>query len=131
MSRNFILTTHAIDRFLERVVNNITHKEAEFLLWDRLRSVSLLEEKTFSGQQRWKITQPDAIIITKTSMQEGIIVLTVLNPNDEIPEYLPGELERIVENHDLYKKVMELANKIQLEHRDCMNKIKRAEQIKT
>ncbi len=77
---NFVLTPHAIERFNQRVVPELTYDRAKTLMYDRVRSASPLKEKSINGQSVWKIDQPTAFligihehgkIVIKTAMDES------------------------------------------------------------
>jgi hypothetical protein len=70
---NFVLTPHAIERFNQRIVPELTYDRAKSLLYDRIRHASPLKTKSINGQGIWKIEEPTAFLIG--IHEHGLVVI--------------------------------------------------------
>ena len=84
MSSYIKLTAHAINRFQQRIVPDLPYKEAEALLKKRIAEAAPLKTKSINGQQLWKITDPEAVLITKKDRGSVAVVVTILDKAEEI-----------------------------------------------
>lgn len=85
----WIPTTHAIDRFCQRVDAAMSADQAD----EYLRAVwpercYPIRERTRSGEQRWKLTEYDSCeLVTKRDAQHGtVFVVTALGPDEVVHE---------------------------------------------
>ncbi len=79
MPGGFIITEHAVHRFQQRVVPQLAFSAADALLKRRVKSAKPAGEKTLAGETYWRITAPDAVLVTKSENKQ-VIVVTVVEP---------------------------------------------------
>lgn len=83
------LPDHAVDRFIQRVRPDLDHTAARLMLAARLHEAQPLREKTRHGQKRWRLSDPDCILVTRPAVWPADarehIVVTILPAVDLTP----------------------------------------------
>jgi hypothetical protein len=73
-----IVTVHAVEQFVERCATHLDFNEARALLVERSLRASKMRTRTVKGQDQWRITDPDAVLVTKHDPSCGLVCVTVL-----------------------------------------------------
>lgn len=74
----FKITSHAIERFRQRFVPDMTHHDAMRQLYALAPYATKLEEKSPLGQDMWTIDPPGVILVCKTDPTVGVVAVTSL-----------------------------------------------------
>ena len=74
------ITNHAVDQFIARCAPSLSFEAAKKLLVARAPQAARLRERTPKGQGQWRITDPDAVLVTKDDPSCGVVCVTVLAP---------------------------------------------------
>jgi len=88
------ISPHALDRFVERIVPDHTYRDARILFANRANKAAPIKKRTVNGQELWKMTEPDALLVVKRDQHP--VVVTVLPPEEEVDmsELLRLEMEQ-------------------------------------
>lgn len=71
------ISDHAVSRFVQRHAPEMTFREAKSLLIKRSLHAVALKQKTVKGDNQWRITDPDVILVGKY-VNNGIVCVTIL-----------------------------------------------------
>lgn len=86
-SRSIHFTMHALQRFAQRVQPGVTLDVAHRVLTARWPHATRLRRHTHGGQEQWRITEPDALLVVihevdPRTRARGLVCKTVLGPNE-------------------------------------------------
>lgn len=118
----FKFTSHAIERYVERVEPGLNYRQAVKKLPELAQRATGKKQKTDSGQQQWLVDEPRCAFITKLvedkrAKQKIHLVVTVLGPE---------ELDAWNEDYDPYAFEKELYEEYQATLKEREEKAKEA-----
>jgi hypothetical protein len=90
------ISDHAVNRFVQRHAPEMTFNDAKSLLIRRSLHAVALKQKTIKGDNQWRISDPDVILVGKY-VNNGIVCVTIL-PEPEFFGISEEDFDRI-HNH--------------------------------
>jgi hypothetical protein len=94
----FHFTTHAVERFIERVAPGTNPHQALIALKDAARTAIATTFKTRAGDSIWRVEQPAMRLVTKPDIN-GTVVVTILEG------HTGGEEDALDEVMDAYRRL--------------------------
>lgn len=91
----FDITTHAIERYIERFDRTISFMQARDRLRDAVKRAKPLRKKTLEGQERWWLEELSCVAIVKVDRAIRMRVVVTIEPS--IPDRDRGLPEAAVE----------------------------------
>jgi hypothetical protein len=86
-----VITPHAVERFVKRIVPDHSYDNARTLLSNRADSAVPLKQKTWGGQEA-------LLVVKRDRGKRDPIVVTVVEPNEDIENEVPPEfMQRLAE----------------------------------
>lgn len=82
MYGKFVITQHAVERYIQRVDSTITAKAAEIRIKDGLLGGSRLKKKTHQGHYLWKFGEDNVVAVVK--FDTNCIVCVTILPQEDI-----------------------------------------------
>lgn len=79
MATRFVVTDHAVSRFVERIAPCTRFDEAKALLSTAVLGATPLRDRTNEGQYLWRVEDPAMFFVTKRDDGQDVIV-TILSP---------------------------------------------------
>jgi hypothetical protein len=126
---HFVLTEHAIDRYLERYDSTLTREEVVRALRDNSPRAVRLRRKTRSGLERWVLDEPRMVLLANRQdpkRPNDLIVVTILPDVDEDESAIPNELlEEAITTH-LLREDISSAIKTKAASKDSQPKVTEA-----
>lgn len=100
---NLWFTTHAVERYRERHASRLTYNQALGLLIRAIPTATPVREKTLLGHNKWKLRNPDVILVTKPDFYNRLkkkvfVVVTILPLEDGIQIEDVEEFDEISES---------------------------------
>lgn len=87
----FIISTHAIERYIERI-RQVSYVEAEEAILTGLMSGGLIRRKTLRGQQIWKFGSEDVLAVVKRDKND-VVCVTILPSLSDVGNISEAEIE--------------------------------------
>ena len=75
-----VLTTHAIDRFIQRHAPHMNTTQAELHLSEAVETAAHLREKTLLGHEQWVIAEPHCVLVIKKDGRKRVCVTVLAEP---------------------------------------------------
>ena len=122
----FAFTHHAVERFNQRIVPELTYDRAKTLLELRSTLAAPLKNKSINGQGVWKIEEPGALLITKRENRGVVVVVTVVPPEEEWETTPSGHLLDKMEESGFLQQMTRRLNAIRSEHLNRLEGQKRS-----
>ncbi len=88
----FVLTQHAIDRYLTRIGHASTRVEVEQAIEDEAESACALREKTIGGQQLFR-TDRFVLVCKRDRGRRAWLVVTILSREQHDREQADGDAD--------------------------------------
>lgn len=81
-----IVTDHAARRYVKRLARGLSVEDALGALRRASLTATRREARTFKGQQLWETSGcGGAVLVVKHDPEAGLVVVTVIGPNEEAP----------------------------------------------
>ncbi len=90
---NFLLTSHAIQRYVDRIAPGLDYAAAEAALLAAIEHAVRTKDKSAQGHFLWKVESPPMRLVTKRDGNHDVVVTVLLPHEQEFPE----ELEHLQE----------------------------------
>lgn len=98
MAMEFLFTKHALRRYTERYDTSLSLDSARYTLKQKVKNATPLKEKTWAGDEKWLIRDPDCVLITRRDKDiNKIVCVTIVKPSNHNTDIPPDELEIIQE----------------------------------